>query len=97
MLETESTECEFVVAMLLVVGLERVFKSYVGAFKEVLRGEKSSSIDASMNANQATSSIDTSASAETEVSSTNECDEDGYPSCGTRGIFKDSECDCTSG
>jgi len=27
----------------------------------------------------------------------NEADEDGYPSCGTRGIFKDSECDCTSG
>jgi len=27
----------------------------------------------------------------------NECDEDGYPSCGPRGIFKDSECECTSG
>lgn len=27
----------------------------------------------------------------------NECDEDGYPACGYRGIFKDSECDCTSG
>jgi len=27
----------------------------------------------------------------------NECDEDGYPSCGVRGIFKDIECECTSG
>jgi len=27
----------------------------------------------------------------------NECDEDGYPSCGPRGIFKDTECECISG
>lgn len=27
----------------------------------------------------------------------NECDEDGYPSCGTKGVFNDTECDCTSG
>jgi len=27
----------------------------------------------------------------------NEADEDGFPSCGYRGIFKESECDCNGG